>query len=98
MRYPLIGSAALISLFLALRFLPKHMVAYIITFYFCLVGVAAIGGAPCIHKSVPCHQAVLPMCRFPSLPSHLPHTCLRCCEAWSRLLQAHGQTVCGKLV
>jgi hypothetical protein len=45
MRYPVIGSIALLSLFLAVKFLPKYLISYIITFYFCSVGVLAIGGA-----------------------------------------------------
>ena len=44
-RYPVIGSAALLSLFVAIKFLPKNLIVYIITGYFCLVGIFAIGGA-----------------------------------------------------
>jgi hypothetical protein len=48
MRYPMVGSAALVSLFVALKFLPKHLIGYIIMFYFCGVGTLAIGGAPLV--------------------------------------------------
>lgn len=47
MRYPIIGSASLLGLFLAIRFLPKYIITYVITFYFCTLGVFAIGGACC---------------------------------------------------
>ena len=45
MKFPLIGSMSLLGLFLAIKFLPKHWLNYIITFYFCMMGTLAIGGA-----------------------------------------------------
>ena len=55
-RYPIIGSVALLGLFAAVKFLPKHIIVYVITFYFCAVGVLAIGGAllsPAIPQTTP---------------------------------------------
>lgn len=44
MKFPLIGSMSLVGLFLAIKFLPKQWLNYIITTYFCVMGVFALGG------------------------------------------------------
>jgi hypothetical protein len=44
MRYPVLGSISLLLIFVAIKFMPKHIINYIITAYFCCVGVLAIGG------------------------------------------------------
>lgn len=44
MKFPLIGSVSLFGLFLAIKFLPRDWLNYIITFYFCVLGTFAIGG------------------------------------------------------
>ena len=51
MKFPLIGSMSLVGLFLAIKFLPKQWLNYIITFYFCLMGTLAIGGMRTILSS-----------------------------------------------
>eukprot|EP00892_Ulva_mutabilis_P008067 jgi/Ulvmu1/5632/UM023_0172.1 len=43
MKFPLIGSMSLVGLFVAIKFLPKQWLNYIITTYFCIMGVFALG-------------------------------------------------------
>ena len=42
MKFPIIGSAVLVSLFAAFRFLPKHWVNAALTLYFVVLGMAAL--------------------------------------------------------
>ena len=42
MKFPLIGSAVLVSLFAAFRFLPRHLVNMALTLYFVALGTAAL--------------------------------------------------------
>lgn len=42
MKFPLVGSAVLVSLFLAFRLLPKHWVNTALTLYFVVLGTAAL--------------------------------------------------------
>ncbi len=42
MKFPLIGSAVLVSLFIAFRFLPRHLVNMALTAYFVALGTAAL--------------------------------------------------------
>lgn len=42
MKFPFIGSAVLVSLFAAFRFLPKHWVNAALTLYFVVLGTAAL--------------------------------------------------------
>jgi hypothetical protein len=53
MKFPLIGSVSLFGLFLAIKFLPREWLQYIITFYFCALGTFAIGGMD-LARSVHC--------------------------------------------
>lgn len=45
MRFPIMGSVSLLSLFMAIKFLPKGWVNIVIGIYFCIMGVFAVGGA-----------------------------------------------------
>ena len=42
MRFPLIGSAVLFSLFLLFKFLPKDLVNTVLTAYFVFLGILAL--------------------------------------------------------
>ena len=42
MKFPLIGSAVLVSLFVLFKFLPKDLVNQVLTAYFVLLGTFAI--------------------------------------------------------
>lgn len=55
MRFPIVGSVSLVGLFVAIKFLPKAWVNYVITFYFCLLGVFAVAGLlfDAIHSMIP---------------------------------------------
>ena len=55
MRFPLIGSATLFSLYLAFKFLDPATVNIIIAVYFCLIGCAALTAtfAPLVHLVTP---------------------------------------------
>ena len=75
MQYPLIGSAVLLSLFLALKFVPKEFINALLTAYFCLLGALAV--AACIgpvlglarKKLVPNRELSV---TIPKLPLVLP--------------------------
>ena len=58
MKFPLIGSAVLVSLFVAFRFLPRHLVNAALTLYFVALGTAALAAAvlPFVEAAFP--QAV----------------------------------------
>jgi len=43
MQYPIFGSAVLFSLFLVLKLVPKYYINVVLTGYFCVVGIAALG-------------------------------------------------------
>lgn len=55
MRFPFIGSAVLLSLFLLIKFLPKDLVNLVLTAYFVLLGVLALGATilPLLAPSLP---------------------------------------------
>lgn len=55
MRFPFIGSAVLLSLFLLFKFLPKDLVNLVLTAYFVLLGVLALAATilPLIAGSLP---------------------------------------------
>ncbi|GMH35840.1 hypothetical protein BSKO_03708 [Bryopsis sp. KO-2023] len=57
MRFPLIGSVVLVSLFLAFKLLPKNLVNTILSTYFVLLGTIALTGclAPFFLKRFPKH-------------------------------------------
>lgn len=62
MRFPLMGSVSLLSLFLAIKFLPKGWVNIVIGIYFCGMGVLAVGGvlpcSTCLLDALPTHTSV----------------------------------------
>ncbi|KAK9852089.1 hypothetical protein WJX84_002949 [Apatococcus fuscideae] len=55
MRFPIIGSAILLGLFLLFKFLPKDLVNRALTLYFVLLGLLAIAStlAPFVHAIMP---------------------------------------------
>ena len=55
MKFPLIGSAVLVSLFVAFRFLPRHLVNAALTLYFVALGTAALAATvlPFVEAAFP---------------------------------------------
>lgn len=55
MKFPFIGSAVLVSLFVAFRFLPKHWVNAALTLYFVVLGTAALAATilPFVEAAFP---------------------------------------------
>eukprot|EP00850_Spirogloea_muscicola_P001576 SM000006S19341 [mRNA] locus=s6:282587:285235:+ [translate_table: standard] len=55
MRFPFIGSAVLLSLFLLFKFLPKDLVNTVLTLYFVVLGILALGATvlPLISPFMP---------------------------------------------
>ena len=55
MKFPLIGSAILLGLFLLFKFLPKELVNRVLTLYFVLLGLLAVATtlAPFVKTLMP---------------------------------------------
>ena len=47
MKFPIIGSAILLGLFLLFKFLPKELVNRVLTLYFVLLGLLAVTSTLC---------------------------------------------------
>uniref|UniRef100_A0A1D1Z7Y3 Minor histocompatibility antigen H13 n=1 Tax=Anthurium amnicola TaxID=1678845 RepID=A0A1D1Z7Y3_9ARAE len=57
MRFPLVGSAMLLSLFLLFKFLSKDLVNAVLTFYFFVLGILALSATllPAVKRFLPKH-------------------------------------------
>jgi minor histocompatibility antigen H13 len=55
MRFPFIGSAVLLSLFLLFKFLPKDLINTVLTLYFFVLGVLALSATilPTLERFLP---------------------------------------------
>lgn len=75
MKFPLVGSVILFSLFLAFKFLPKDLVNLVLSLYFVLLGTAALVATadPLVASAVPKTLKERSFeIRIPSIPKILP--------------------------
>jgi minor histocompatibility antigen H13 len=69
MRFPFIGSAVLLSLFLLFKFLPKDLINTVLTLYFFVLGVLALSAT-----ILPTLERLLPIAWNESMVTwHLPY-------------------------
>jgi|Transcript_22261 minor histocompatibility antigen H13 len=63
LRFPLVGSCVLLSLFLAFKFLPKEWVNRVITVYFLVLGILALAGTltPVVEPYLPAKWRDIPV-------------------------------------
>ncbi|XP_052181751.1 signal peptide peptidase-like isoform X2 [Diospyros lotus] len=77
MRFPLVGSAMLLSLFLLFKFLSKDLVNAVLTCYFFVLGIVALSATllPAIRRFLPKHwNEDSIVWRFPYLRSYSIHS------------------------
>ena len=83
LKFPLVGSAVLFSLFLVFKILPKHLVNLVLAGYFALLGVLALTATALPFLEAICSERVkklswtAPKLKLPSWLSKASH-CMLC--------------------